>query len=233
MKGSSKNWAEVDCVDEADAAIQCADRIAQLLAKSLSEHASTNLFVSGGKSPIPVFARLCTSVLPWEKVYIHLVDERWALGQPADQNQALVHQHLLQNNAKAANFFSLLSQPELNDCIQGANVSTASIDAPDIVLLGMGLDGHTASLFPDATEYSTGLTTHNHYLAIQPGSAPYSRISMSLQWLASAKNILLFIPGPEKRNAFDHFVAEGKAESPLRPLLKLRGDCTTIFVSGR
>lgn len=232
MKASSKNWNLLQCDNEVDAAWQCAECITLQLRLELGRKDRVSLFVSGGKSPAAVFDRLADTELDWQRVDVFLVDERFALTNPQDQNATMVQQHLLRGHAQHAQFYPLLTASSLSASMQEANAQTASLQQPDVVLLGMGLDGHTASLFPDAPEFFSAMESQDHYVEVHPASAPYPRISMSGGWLRRARALILFIPGEQKRQAFRHFVLEENAVSPLSSLLQHHPAVTIIATGG-
>ncbi len=232
MKASNRLWELWQCRDEADAARRCADALVLLLRERLDTQTRVSLFLSGGKSPAAVFDLLAHAVLDWSRVDVFLVDERFALEQPADQNIGMVRQHLRHHEATHAHFHDVLTAPTLEGCVEQANALTAHIHQPDIVLLGMGLDGHTASLFPDSSDFATAMKSTQHYVAVHPAAAPHPRISMSFPWLSQARALLLFIPGADKWRAFQHFVVEEQGTSPLHPLLKTLGASATVIATG-
>lgn len=232
MKASASSWELWTCDNEQDAARLCAELLTLQLNQRLDNQPAASLFVSGGKSPVPVFERLALADLPWSRIDIHLVDERFAPQDQQQQNARLVRQHLLQGKAAKSRFHDLLREPSLEESVLAANARTATIDQPDVVLLGMGLDGHTASLFPDAPDYPAAICSTDHYVAVHPKAAPHPRISMSQIWISQARSLLLFIPGAEKWQAFQHFVLKGQGISPVRPLLEKLGDSATIIATG-
>lgn len=222
----------IEAASENIAAQLCADRIADSLRQRLALQNAVSLFVSGGTSPAAVFARLAVTDLPWQRVRIFLVDERWAPDQPADQNQTLVQQHLLQHKARVAQFQPLILCQAFEDNLLQCNRLVAGDLRPDLVMLGMGLDGHTASLFPDAPDYDDAMNTTARYVAVHPASAPYPRISMSFSWLVSAVSALLYIPGPQKRAAFNHYLQTQQGNSPVRDLLARMSRQATVITTG-
>lgn len=232
MKASNRLWELWQCRDEADAARRCADTLVLLLRERLDTQTRVSLFLSGGKSPAAVFDLLAHAVLDWSRVDVFLVDERFALEHPADQNIGMVRQHLRHHEATHAHFHDVLTAPTLEGCVEQANALTAHLHQPDIVLLGMGLDGHTASLFPDAHDVAIAMNSPDHYAAVHPAAAPHPRISMSFPWLSQARALLLFIPGADKWRAFQHFVVEEQGTSPLHPLLKTLGASATVIATG-
>ena len=169
------------------------------------------LLVSGGSTPAPVFRALSQSAIDWPHVDIALVDERWLPPTDPDSNAHLVREHLLRGPAREARF-ELLARP--NRSIETA-VSDANLHAKhpaDIVLLGMGDDGHTASLFPRMPGLDGALSTPLAYVAVDasgcPGAGAWSRrISLTPAGLAPAAVRLLLIRGQQKRELLQHVIA--------------------------
>src|SRR5690606_5526653 len=139
-------WHEFDsAADSVDAQSR---QIAQLLSSALDHAPRAGLAVSGGRSPVPLFERLSHEDIPWHKVAISLVDDRYVPVMHEDSNEALVRRYLLQNRASAASFTGLVGDADdIARSVQRANGLTHRID---VAVLGMGDDGHTASLFPGA-----------------------------------------------------------------------------------
>lgn len=218
---------------EADAAADCAEWLQALLETRRWQQQRTRMFVSGGKSPAAVFDQLADWNFPWRNLDILLVDERWAPDQPQDQNSVLVQQHLLQKRASAASFQSLLLDNDFERNLVLCNQAVSNIAQPDIVLLGMGLDGHIASLFPDAPDFLAAMTSGQRYVSVHPTNAPYPRISMSFSWLTAASQIVLYIPGQEKRDVFNAIVKDPQSLSPLRPLLQHADGRLTVITTRR
>ncbi|KMW45658.1 6-phosphogluconolactonase [Ralstonia insidiosa] len=197
-----------------------AEAIAGTLARVIDEQGSACLAVSGGRSPIALFAALRVLPLRWADVSITLVDERAVPPEHADSNARLVREHLLQDGAAAARFFPLVLSAHVHgDSVDvDACVATANdpFQQPDVVILGMGDDGHTASLFPDAAELDEGIDRKHApaYLPVRPGVAPHRRISLNLSALCAARQLFLSITGPVKRTVFDE-AAQGVAQRAL------------------
>lgn len=197
-----------------------AEAIAGALARVIDEQGGACLAVSGGRSPIALFAALRVLPLRWANVSITLVDERAVPPAHADSNARLVREHLLQDAAAVARFFPLVLSPhvhgesvDVDACVATAN---DPFQQPDVVILGMGDDGHTASLFPDAAELGDGIDRKHApaYLPVRPGTAPHRRISLNLSALCAARRLFLSITGPVKRTVFDQ-AAQGVAQHAL------------------
>lgn len=157
------------------------------------------LAVSGGNSPTLFLQTLSMSELVWPRIDITLVDERWVDEKHAASNAALVRSTLLQNKAKAAHFMPLVDlNGEPSRPLQQLNTDKLLIHPPDVAVLGMGEDGHTASLFADAPEWKQALTTQQNLLLLHPQVAPYQRISWSFAALAQIGQLFLWITGERK-----------------------------------
>lgn len=195
--------------------------VSSALRRALQQHGSARLLVSGGTTPAPVFEALSLAPLEWENIDIALVDERWQPPDDADSNAHLVREHLLRNQAEHARF-QPLTRP-------GSSIEQAVSDAnqhshrtADVVLLGMGNDGHTASLFPNMHRLDAALASPNAYVAVDasacPGAGPWPRrISLTPAGLMPAKHRLLLIRGEEKRAVFQSALEGTDAhEMPVR-----------------
>ena len=185
--------------------------VADALRERLRSSVRPRLLVSGGTSPAPVFRALSQSSLDWGRVDIGLVDDRWLPPTDPDSNAHLVREKLLRGPARDARF-ELLVRP--NRPIEIA-VSAANLHAghpADIILLGMGDDGHTASLFPRMRDLDRALTTPLAYIAVDaagcPGAGAWSRrISLTPAGLAPAGVRLLLIRGQQKRELLERVIA--------------------------
>ncbi len=157
------------------------------------------LAVSGGSSPTLFLQTLSMSELVWSRIDTTLVDERWVDEHHAASNAALVRSTLLQNKAKATHFMPLVDvscEPSLH--LQQLNADKLFVHLPDVAVLGMGEDGHTASLFADAPEWEQAMTTKQRLLLLHPQLAPYQRISWSFTAFAQMGQLFLWIAGERK-----------------------------------
>ena len=170
------------------------ESIADSLTSSIHLNGRASFVVCGGNSPLQLYKNLSSKNLDWSKVSIFLGDDRLVPADHEDSNNYLIHQHLIKNNASSASFHSLLDR---KDSIEGV------ICPFDVVLLGLGNDGHFASLFPaqltipqafDA-EASPAIIVSDQEL----GSPSYKRISMNLSLLINTKRCILLVPSSEKR----------------------------------
>lgn len=195
-------------------------RVVSLLQNAMTSNGRACLAVSGGHSPIALFHALSSRAdLDWARVRIRLVDERFVSPDNEDSNEHLVRTHLLRDKARDAQFTGLVGDPaSLDRSLEQANRQT---DPLDLVILGMGDDGHTASLFPHAAQLSQGLDprqTHR-YLHVTPPAAPHERISMTLAALLGAGQLILAISGAHKREIYAQAARKSNPEHPVSYVL--------------
>lgn len=208
--------------DPGAAALALAAAIAADLRQALARQPRALLLVSGGRSPIPVFAALAREALPWEQVDVSLVDERSVAPDDADANARLVREHLLMGAAAAATWIALMPAAvfaEATDAFAAAQTAAGmacanpALASPAVILLGMGNDGHTASLFTDAPQWAEARQTTQRYLVLQPTTAPHARISLSLAALRSQRRCYLWAAGADKQGTLERLrkVCESEA----------------------
>lgn len=210
-----------------------ADTVAGQLRAAIAERGLASLVVSGGRSPIPFFAALRVLPLAWSQVWITLADERWVEPASADSNERLLREQLLQDAAAAARLVPLKSAfPTVEAGLAASTSALAAIPRPyDVVVLGMGEDGHTASLFPGSTGLpaATAIDDPTLLAAITPLTAPHPRITMRLPTLLMARALHLPLSGPAKLAVYRQALAvNDPMELPIACLL--RQDQVTVEV---
>ncbi|MBD3895736.1 6-phosphogluconolactonase [Halomonas sp. ML-15] len=203
-------------------ATQLAEAVAEALRSDLDRQARALLVVSGGSTPVPFFEALAAYELPWSRVDVTLADERWVTESSADSNARLVRQHLLQGPAASANFVPLTSATETPE--QGVAEVAARVEGlawpASVVVLGMGGDGHTASLFPDSPELSLALSSDEPLVAVRTPSQPQPRITFSAGRLHQARRHMLHINGDDKRSVLAAALAGDDVRAlPIRAFL--------------
>lgn len=218
--------------DAATASAALAQHVADRLKADLEKQERAVLVVSGGRSPIPFFHALAAQPLEWARVFVTLADERWVPPDHADSNEALVRRHLLTGRAAAAEMVPLGSgaaTPEAG--AQALAPLLAALPRPfSQVVLGMGEDGHVASLFPDAPELAEGLRTAAPALAVHPGRAPHPRVSLSLATLLQARDLALLVFGEAKARLLEEALGSGPvAELPVRAVLRQTAVPVSVF----
>ncbi len=199
-----------------------ASRLSSILRDAIARRGQAILVVSGGKTPQPLFQTLSQTDLGWDKVTVLLADDRWLDDSQSDSNERLVKATLLQHYAKAARFISLYT--DTGSAFDGVAAVLPRIEALptfDAVILGMGEDGHTASLFPCSAQIQTGLSDQAPaVLAVKPETAPYERISLSKARLLNSRHIFLHLVGANKYQVLQHAMASDDALAmPVRAFL--------------
>lgn len=212
---------------------EAAGGIATALRLALIERPRARLLLSGGSTPAPVYVALSKLVLDWSRVDVALVDERWLLPDDSDSNARLVRDSLLQNLAAGVRFEPLTRQGRsFDECVSAANMHARQ--PPAVVVLGMGPDGHTASLFPRMRGLDDALASRMAYVAVDAGGCPGAgnwlrRISLTPAGLAPATTRLLLIRGEDKRALLDRVVAgDDVHEYPVRIVFSTPGATTDV-----
>lgn len=210
-----------------------ADKVADLLTKAVKSNGKASLAVSGGSTPKGFFHALSKKKLAWHAITITLADERWVDIDSADSNTKLVHEHLLQNEAVKAKFFHLKQGALLTDeTLADLNLAADQQLLPlDVLILGMGEDGHTASLFPCSDQIAQCLAPDSPaLLKVTPKTAPHQRISFSFAALVKSKHTFLHITGFSKKQVLAAAVAgQESTEMPIRAFLQTPDVNTQVY----
>jgi 6-phosphogluconolactonase len=185
-----------------EAAQALAQHVAAALRDAVDARGVASLLVPGGRTPVTLFRVLRRIDLPWAQVGIGLTDERWVASDHADSNERLVRCELLADAAAAARFVPLHNGAgSAAHGAQRAWHNLASLHRPyDAVVLGMGDDGHFASLFPGSPGVAAALDplAAPACVAMRAPGAPFDRISLNLAALAQSRQLSLFISGERK-----------------------------------
>ncbi len=194
-------WREFNSREALDAAL--AAHIAGRLREAVEARGSACMAVSGGSTPKGLFARLSAQQLPWQQVWITLVDERWVKPDHVDSNERLVREHLLRDRAVQAHFTGLKTgHKDARDGLEEASGRLRALPLPfTCTVLGMGGDGHTASWFPRAENLRALQDPAGDELlgACDPVTAPHQRITLTLPVVLASDEIILHITGEDKR----------------------------------
>lgn len=203
---------------------QLAAAVAVQLTDAIQQQGTATLVVSGGRSPVAFFHSLIKQPVDWSRVVVSLADERWVPVEHADSNAGLLKKHLLQGPAAKARFVGLYNvAANLEEAAQQADRQLAELPPIDVLILGMGDDGHTASLFPDSPNLASALDLNNQrrcWPMLAP-TVPHQRLSMSRSLLSSAKHTVLSIQGLAKLNTLNTALAgDDVAALPIRAFLQ-------------
>ena len=212
-------------------------QIADAVSAAVADKGKASLMLSGGSSPRPVYVALSEMDLPWEKVTIGLVDDRWIERGQAGSNETFLDQTLLKGKAITAKFIGLKTQDaDPAAGIKASEAQLASIPQPfDVCVMGMGLDGHTASWFPKSKglKEALDLDNANNVIAIDArgclvaGNHP-ERITLTLSAVMAAKQIILMIPGAGKSDVFKDSAMKSVYDAPVKAL-RAAGERLTVI----
>jgi len=198
--------------------------ILENLQKAIDEKGKASLMVSGGSTPKPLFEKLRKTVFAWDKVTIGLCDERWIDVSKEESNEHFVKKYLLQEEAAKAHFIGMYCED--TDIYTAQKICSHKIKEMlfpfDVLILGMGSDAHTASLFPEniRLEEAFDLKNQNFCIAIKPTTAPYTRMSLTRWAILGAKHIYIHFEGKEKISVYEEAIGGDDIYTmPIRSVL--------------
>jgi len=198
-----------------------ANVIAGQLADFLRREGRASLCVPGGTTPGPIFDTLSGVDIDWSKVAVFLNDERWVGEDSPRSNTRLLRERLLRGKAAGAELVPLYApaatpEEKLSDLAEGLRPHLPI----SVLLLGMGADMHTASLFPGADRLAEGLAPDAPLLLpMRAEAAGEPRITLTAPVLKGAMNIHILITGQEKRAALERALILPPEEAPVRAVL--------------
>ncbi|KIC11334.1 6-phosphogluconolactonase [Leisingera sp. ANG-M1] len=202
-------------------AIEVANEIAGDLKTHLFHHDTASFAVAGGTTPGMIFDDLCAADLEWDRVHVLATDERWVPADSERSNARMIRDRLLQNRASAAGFLPFhIPQREPEDVLAELESQVAPQLPLSVLLLGMGEDMHTASLFPGAEGIEAALAADAPVLAVmRPDSQPEARVSLTARVLdaAIAKHLVIF--GAAKRKTLEQALAMPPENAPIQAVL--------------
>lgn len=196
--------------------------IANTLRAAIDARGEALIAVSGGSTPKRLFEALSQETLDWSRVTVTLVDERWVPDTDERSNASLVESQLLQHKAADAEFVPLYVETATPEAgIGEVRTRVGAFKQPfDVVVLGMGPDGHTASFFPGGDRLGEALDTSNTALVLpmRAEGAGEPRITFTLRELLKAQKLYLHIQGDDKRVVLDQAEQPG-SQLPIASVL--------------
>ena len=200
-----------------------ASSIADALRAAIDTRGEALIAVSGGSTPKRLFEALSNELLDWSRVTVTLVDERWVPDTDERSNARMVEALLLQHRAADAEFVPLYVETATPEAgIGEVRARVNALKRPfDVVVLGMGPDGHTASFFPGGDRLGEALDVSNtaQVLPMRAPGAGEPRITFTLRELLQAKTLYLHIQGDDKRLVLDQAEQPG-SELPIASVLR-------------
>jgi len=221
------SWTESSHGDAETLATRVAGQLEALVREALVRRGKAVLALAGGRTPFPIYRRLAEARLDWSSVSLIATDERWV---PAD--------HPARNSNEVRNAFGAAAGVNVLELVPAAvgsvadaergETAMAAVAGPfDAVLLGIGGDGHFASLFPGAAALDAGLDPASRRSALVvnpvplPPEAPHPRVSLSLARLMRTRRLLLVATGDAKRAVLDQAQSQHAGpELPVSTLLR-------------
>ena len=222
-------WWEFD--DAGEMAEQAAGDIAFVIESAIEAHGGARLAVPGGSTPDAIYKALLAKDIAWDKVTLIPTDDRLVgLDDPSSNYAKLVRFF----GSKGANIVSLIDEAAIGDYQEAGRLGDARlalVDWPlDLVCLGMGADGHTASIFP-GPDMDRALTGPRERRAVgvrpdpMPDNAPYDRVTLTAAALTSARTMMIVISGGEKKDVLEKAIEDGPLSS--RPIGRLLAELDT------
>ncbi len=207
-----------------------AAHLAAVLRRDITATGSACLALSGGSTPLGLFAALTRETLDWRAVSLTLVDERWVDPEHPDSNETKVREYLYQGDVQQARLVGLKTpHPRAAEGEHEASARIQSLPLPfSAVVLGMGSDGHTASWFPQAANLPRLLAAEGPDLvaATEPVTAPHPRMTLTLAAVLASREIIIHITGEEKQTVLNDAIANGY---PVAAVLKQTRTPVTIW----
>ena len=204
--------------DATTMAVDLADHVARRLSQGIAMTGHASLVAAGGTTPAPLYRELAGREIDWDRIWVTGSDERWLPPDDPDTLDCLLHATLFQGPAAQARFVPLKTEARSPAEAEG-HVHAHLRDMPrpfDVTLLGMGADGHTASLFPHAPGLAKAMDTDEPALArgIEAPTSVVSpaRMTLTLRAILDSRLIVLMFRGRDKLEVFEQAKA---AEDPL------------------
>ncbi len=217
-----------------------ANAIAADVSAAVTRSGSALFGASGGSTPFPTYLRLAAMPLPWSALKVVIVDERWVPPGDPDHNETHIRATLLANAGGQARCLGLWSEaPTVQVAAALADARVAQLARPlDTVLLGMGLDGHFASLFASGDNYAEAMDPDcaYHVMAMTPAegaaSPAHARLTLTLPFLQRSRHIFLALTGVDKRALLERAIADGEStQLPIAALFTAGHSAVEVYWS--
>ena len=203
--------------------------IVKIITDSIENYGDARILLSGGSTPINLYSILSQQNINWSKVKIGLVDERFVNNDSEFSNEKLIRKNLLQNYAKDALFFEMVYSTD-NEKLNLELVNdkySPFMKRLDLTILGMGSDGHTASIFPNDLESERIMNTKNIGIySTKAPKFPFNRITCSKEIIGNSNDIFLFFTGKTKFNIFKNSI---KTNVPISYFIKEYENMETYY----
>lgn len=221
VKSKGSQMKLIEYPDREMMMMRLADILASALEDVLLTQDSASLAVPGGTTPGPVFDSLCGAPLDWSRVSVMLTDERWVPESSDRSNTRLLRGRLLTGRASAATLVPLYAEAEHpEDLLDELNTGIEGATPISVMLLGMGADMHTASIFPGADNLEAALTGDANLVAMRAPGAPEPRITLSAKVINAVINRHIVIVGAEKKEALERAQTLPATDAPVSAILQ-------------
>ncbi len=207
---------------------QLSQAFADFAETTLNQKQHATLVVPGGNTPRYYLPALAKCKLPWDRITVTLSDERWVDVTDEQSNEHLVKQHLMSHLPENTRFVGLKTQHDNpSDAIEAIHQRLDKLPLPlSLTVLGLGEDGHIASLFPGM---NPDLTDTHHCVAAAPPVAPSLRVSLSLKLLVESEQIVLVVTGESKRRLLDRLSKNPDSKLPISWLMQRTPASVIVF----
>ena len=201
--------------------LDLADKLAGELRSCLATHDKASFAVPGGTTPGPIFDSLCAAELDWSRVHVFLTDERWVPESSERSNTRLLRERLLVERAARATLLPMVADTDTPEDSLSDLAAALRPELPiSVLLLGMGADMHTASIFPGADRLEDALHGPDILVPMRAPGAPEPRVTLSMPVLKDAMSTHVVITGAEKRAALDRALKLPPEEAPIAAILR-------------
>ena len=182
-----------------------ANDVETLLKSTINENGVARILLSGGSSPIPLYQKLAWTDLDWSKIEIGLVDERFVPRNHEHSNECMIRKMLSLNGKNEIKFHSMVQEAFDYKCnAEIIEKEYAIFENADLTILGMGEDGHTASIFPNDENSERCYQASTFTALTNAPNFPFKRITCTPKTLLSSKNTFLLVKGNKKVDIYQN-----------------------------